>query len=51
MKYSSFYDFKEIIGDSLIITPLFLIEFNHPNCKVKVKKKSIYKSNISNLNT
>lgn len=51
LKCSFFYDFEEIMGDSPIITPPFLMESGHPNREVEVGEESIHKDDLSNLNT
>lgn len=51
LKCSFFYDFEEIMGNSSIITPPFLMESDHPNREVEVREESIYKDDVSYLNT
>lgn len=51
LKCLFFYDFEEIMGDSPIITPPYLMESGHPNWDVEVKKASSHKDDMCNLNT
>ena len=51
LKWSFYYDFEEIMGDSLTISQPFLIESGPPNREAEVREEFLHKDIMCDLNT
>lgn len=51
LKCSFYHEFEKIMGESLIISPLFLMVSGHPNRETEVREEFFHKDTMCDLNT